>query len=79
MPELSKHTRDYLLAAIDSLRVKEFQHLSVKNFPIRDSIVTRSKRSRYRLDMDEDTDGSPGEDSGSENSAYPDNQSNYED
>lgn len=58
-PDLAKYSREHLLATVNGLRSKrEFMDLTLSDFPLRNTILTRSKQSRYILNLDEDTDGS---------------------
>ena len=58
-PDPAKCSREHLLATVNGLRTKtEFTSLVLSDFPLRDTILTRSKQSRYTLNLDEDTDGS---------------------
>ncbi|OXV05599.1 hypothetical protein Egran_06635 [Elaphomyces granulatus] len=61
-PSLAKHSREYLLAAIDGLRTRaEFQELTINDFPLRKSSLPRRRGVRYELDLEEDSDGSVGD------------------
>lgn len=61
-PSLAKHSREYLLAAIDGLRSRaEFQELTINDFPLRKSNFPRRGGVRYELDLEEDSDGSVGD------------------
>ena len=61
-PSLAKHSREYLLAAVDGLHSRvEFQDLDVNDFPLRMSSQPRRRGIRYELDMDQDSDGSLGD------------------
>ena len=53
-----KHSREYLLAAIDGLRSKEkWRGLTIRDFPIKEQSASTVKNKRFKLDMEEDSDG----------------------
>jgi hypothetical protein len=57
-PKLWKHSREYLLAAIDGLRTKEkWRNLSLEDFPLSNQSASCVKNKRFRLNLDEDSDG----------------------
>ena len=57
-PKFMKHSREYLLAAIDGLRSKEkWRGLTIRDFPIKEQSASTVKNKRFKLDMEEDSDG----------------------
>ncbi|KAN0066637.1 hypothetical protein V8E54_013169 [Elaphomyces granulatus] len=57
-PKFMKHSREYLLAAIDGLRSKEkWNVLALRDFPLKEQSASAVKNKRFKLDLEEDSDG----------------------
>jgi hypothetical protein len=53
-----KHSREYLLAAIDGLRSKEKWHiLTFHDFPMKEQSASTVKSQRFKPNLEEDSDG----------------------
>jgi hypothetical protein len=53
-----KHSREYLLAAIDGLRSKEkWNVLTLRDFPLKEQSTSTVKNKRFKLNLEEDSDG----------------------
>jgi hypothetical protein len=57
-PKFMKHSREYLLAAIDGLRSKEkWNVLTIGDFPMKEQSASTVKYKRFKLNLEEDSDG----------------------
>lgn len=58
-PKFMKHSREYLLAAIDGLRSKEkWNVLTIGDFPMKEQSASTVKNQRFKLNLEEDSDES---------------------